>query len=93
MPIPEALHGARESLDAAALLGKRTAEMHLALSRNTDLTAFAPEPVTRDDLRQDAERIEAQLKATLDALKQKIPTLDGSASDTCWPAARATGRN
>jgi len=80
-PIPEAFHGARQSLEAAALLGKRTAEMHLALSSRTDLPAFAPEPVTREHLQQDAERIEAQLKSTLEALKQKIPSLDESASD------------
>ena len=71
----------RESLEAAALLGRRTAEMHLALSCNDNLPAFAPEPMTREDLRRDAERIESQIKTTLDALKQKIPTLDDSTSD------------
>ena len=82
MPIPEDLSGARDSLDAAALLGKRTAEMHLALASRTDLPAFAPETVTKDDLRQDAERIEAQIKSALDALKQKVPSLDELASGT-----------
>ena len=81
-PIPESLSGARESLEAAALLGKRTAEMHLALSSRTDFPAFAPEPVTHNNLKQDAERIEAQIKSALDALKQKIPTLDEQPSGT-----------
>jgi maltose alpha-D-glucosyltransferase/alpha-amylase len=80
-PIPEALYGARESLEAAELLGKRTAEMHLALGGHSNLPAFAPEPMTREDLAGEAERIEAQIKSALEALKQKIPTLDDSASD------------
>jgi maltose alpha-D-glucosyltransferase/alpha-amylase len=81
-PIPEALHGARQSLEAAELLGKRTAEMHLALSGHANLPAFAPEPMTSEDLTGEAERIEAQVKAALEALKQKIPTLDEPTSDT-----------
>jgi len=81
-PIPEALHTARESLEAAGLLGKRTAEMHLALSRHADVPAFAPEPMTREDLMDEAERIEEQIKSALEALKQKIPMLDEPTSDT-----------
>jgi len=56
--------------------------MHLALSGQASLPAFAPEPMTRKDLAGEAERVEAQIKSTLDALKQKIPTLDEPASDT-----------
>ena len=81
MPIPESLCAARESLEAAELLGKRTAEMHLALSGHTDLPAFAPEPITREDLTSEADRIEVQIKSALEALKQKIPTLDEQTSD------------
>jgi maltose alpha-D-glucosyltransferase / alpha-amylase len=80
-PIPEALNAARESLEAAELLGKRTAEMHLALSGHANLPAFAPEPITRADLTNEAERIEAQIKSALEALKQKIPALDETTSD------------
>jgi len=80
-PVPEALHGARELLEAAQLLGKRTAEMHVALSGHDGLPAFAPEPMTREDLIAEAQRIEAQVKAALEALKQKIPMLDDSDSD------------
>lgn len=81
-PIPDALQGARESLEAAELLGKRTAEMHLALSGHANLPAFAPEPMTREELAHDARRIEQQIKSALEALKQKIPTFDESTSDT-----------
>ncbi len=33
-------------IDDAELLGRRTAEMHLALASRTDIPAFAPEPIT-----------------------------------------------
>ena len=79
-PIPMELRAARESLEAAALLGRRTAELHLALSSDENLPAFAPEPITREDLRRDAERIETQIKSALGALKQRIPALDDSTS-------------
>ncbi len=38
-------------LEAACTLGRRTAEMHLALAQPTDLGAFAAEPMTPEDLR------------------------------------------
>ena len=77
----KAMENARATLNAAALLGRRTAEMHLALSSSTELPAFVPEPMTANDLARDAGRIEAQIKATLDALKPKLTTLDDAACD------------
>src|SRR5208282_5470610 len=37
-------------LDAAALLGRRTAELHVALARPTQDPAFSPEPLTVKDI-------------------------------------------
>jgi maltose alpha-D-glucosyltransferase / alpha-amylase len=37
-------------LDSAAMLGRRTAELHLALASPTDDPAFAPQPMTAEDL-------------------------------------------
>jgi maltose alpha-D-glucosyltransferase/alpha-amylase len=37
-------------LETAATLGRRTAEMHLALASDASDRAFAPEPFTKDDL-------------------------------------------
>jgi maltose alpha-D-glucosyltransferase/alpha-amylase len=62
-------------LDAAALLGRRTAEMHLALATPSDYPAFEPEPVTPETLAADATRIDAQITRTLDALKRAFTTL------------------
>ena len=64
------------ALEAAALLGRRTAEMHLALATDTGDPAFAAEPFSADDLAVDARRIEAQIGSALDALKAKISSLD-----------------
>ncbi len=79
--VPRDLAGAEATLGAAALLGRRTAEMHLALSSSADLPAFVPEPMAAKDLARDAERIEEQIKSTLDALKLKLPTLDDRTCD------------
>jgi maltose alpha-D-glucosyltransferase/alpha-amylase len=63
------------------LLGKRTAEMHLALAIATDDPAFAAEPLAPEDLRRDARRIVAQIVATLDVLKGKLATLPDDIAD------------
>ena len=68
-------------LEAAALLGRRTAEMHLALATETDDEAFRAEPFTLDDLHIDSRRIDAQINKTLDALKSKMSTLQNETSD------------
>jgi maltose alpha-D-glucosyltransferase/alpha-amylase len=72
-------HEAREHaglyLDAAALLGRRTGEMHLALATPTDDPAFTVETFTSDALNADAARIDAQITRTLDALKRAFTSL------------------
>jgi maltose alpha-D-glucosyltransferase/alpha-amylase len=77
----EALEHAGPSLEAAALLSRRTAEMHLALATPTDDPAFAAEPLTLDDLNDDARRIDAQITSTLEALKTKLSTLKDFTAD------------
>jgi maltose alpha-D-glucosyltransferase / alpha-amylase len=63
------------SLDAAALLGRRTAELHLALATQTDDPAFAPDPFTLEFLAADTARLRAQIVSALDALKRAFNTL------------------
>ena len=72
---------ARPTLEAAALLGRRTAEMHLAFSSSKDDAAFAPEPFREEDLKSDAQRIQTQVLLSLEALKQKFTSLDDPTSD------------
>jgi len=80
-PPAEIRKHAGTSLEAAALLGRRTGEMHLALASPTDDPAFVAEPFTAEDLAQDAHRIEAQVVSALEALKRKIATLDDAIAD------------
>jgi len=81
-PIPDqAREHAGLSLDAAALLGRRTAEMHLALATPTDNPAFTVEPFTAADLIADATRISAQVATALDALKRGMAKLPDGTSD------------
>ncbi len=68
-------------LDAAALLGRRTAELHLALAIQTDDLAFQAEPFTPEDLAFDAGRIDRQIHATLDALRSRMSNLKDLVAD------------
>jgi len=79
-PTREIFAHASSSFEAAMLLGRRTAGMHLAMATPTTDPAFASEPFTPDDLAKDASRIEAQVASALDALKLKIPSLDDDAA-------------
>jgi len=71
-----------EAMDGAALLGRRTAELHLALSSSTNEPEFAPVQTSKEDLEADARQVEAQIRSALDALKSKFATLDDATSDS-----------
>ena len=73
---------AGNAMDAARLLGQRTAEMHLALSSSKSDPAFAPEKTTSEDLETLARQVEAQIRSALDALKSKFATVDDGTSDS-----------
>jgi maltose alpha-D-glucosyltransferase/alpha-amylase len=75
---------AAASLEAAALIGRRTAELHLALATPTSDPAFTAEAATETTLEQDRERLRSQLTTALDALESALPTLP--------PGAQAQGR-
>ncbi|MGH9606725.1 MAG: alpha-glucosidase C-terminal domain-containing protein, partial [Terracidiphilus sp.] len=79
-PSGETVERAGASIEAAALLGRLTAEMHLALATSTEDTAFAAEPFTADDLARDAARIEAQAVSAFDVLKIKFAAIDDAAA-------------
>jgi len=68
-------------LDAGALLGRRTAEMHLALATPTHNPAFAAEDFTTADMVASADRIDAQLSLTLAALKRGMSQLTETTAD------------
>ncbi len=62
-------------LDAAALLGRRTAEMHLALGRPTEDPAFSPEPMVEADLAALRTNLAEHANTAFDALRQNLSRL------------------
>jgi maltose alpha-D-glucosyltransferase/alpha-amylase len=62
-------------LDSATTLGRRTAELHLALASPTDDPAFAPEPLLQSDLAALLEDLRQHASHVLDVLKERMPYL------------------
>jgi maltose alpha-D-glucosyltransferase / alpha-amylase len=62
-------------LDAAELLGQRTAEMHIALASEPSDPAFAPEPFTMEFQRDLEQSIVSLMARVFDVLRGKITTL------------------
>jgi len=67
--------------DAAATLGRRTAELHLALARATDDPAFAPIPTKAEDWARLAEGIRQRARDAFNLLKGAIPRLPDEVVD------------
>jgi maltose alpha-D-glucosyltransferase/alpha-amylase len=74
--LPEAREHAGLALDAAYLLGQRTAELHLALATQTNDPAFQAEPFTGENLATERERIEQQVTSALAALERTLATFE-----------------
>ena len=62
-------------LEAACTLGRRTAEMHLALAQKSDDPAFGPETMTADDLRMLEKDLLAHGAHAFDVLRGSIGKL------------------
>jgi maltose alpha-D-glucosyltransferase / alpha-amylase len=61
--------------DAATTLGRRTAELHLALASRPDDPAFAPEPSTAENLRALITDLYQHASRVLDVLKERVSFL------------------
>jgi maltose alpha-D-glucosyltransferase/alpha-amylase len=74
-PIPrEPLDMIASYLESASTLGRRTAEMHLALAAGDD-AAFAPEPLMPDERRAIARRMAEDAGRALAAIEPQLPRL------------------
>ena len=62
-------------LDSAAMLGRRTAELHLALASSTPDPAFAPEPFTSEDLQVLLIDIRQRASKIFEVLKERVSQL------------------
>jgi maltose alpha-D-glucosyltransferase/alpha-amylase len=69
------------ALDAAASLGRRTAELHLALAQPADDPAFAPEPLTADDLQNLAADLKRNATRVFEVLKESMARLPDETLD------------
>jgi maltose alpha-D-glucosyltransferase/alpha-amylase len=74
-PPPAALETIDDYLSVAATLGRRTAEMHLALAADASDPAFAPEPLTASDMTALREETLAQARKAFDALAANVDRL------------------
>lgn len=59
-------------LDSAATLGRRTAELHLALASATDDPAFAPEPLTEKNVETLLMDLRQRASGVFDLLKERV---------------------
>jgi maltose alpha-D-glucosyltransferase/alpha-amylase len=62
-------------LDSAATLGRRTAELHLALASPTGDPAFAPEPLAAQDFEALLGDLREHASAVFDLLKERVAYL------------------
>jgi maltose alpha-D-glucosyltransferase / alpha-amylase len=76
-------------LDAAATLGRRTAELHAALGAETDDPSFAPEPLRAGDLARLATELRAHAEGVFDRLKESLSQLPDDAMEHAgWALGR-----
>ena len=68
-------------LDAAAALGRCTAELHLAMASPTDDPAFLPEPLSADDLKALIADVRQHASAVFDILKDRVPSLSDEVTE------------
>jgi maltose alpha-D-glucosyltransferase/alpha-amylase len=74
-PLPLAQEMIGPHLEAARLLGQRTAELHLALGSNRDDPAFAPEPFSTLYQRSLYQSLRTQSRRTLELLRKRAGDL------------------
>ncbi len=81
----------RDSIHAAALMGQRTAELHLTLAEGTE-AAFVPEPLTSSNLRQLVSLIQSEIKTSEDLLaaRRDVVASIGATKFAIEFAARST---
>ncbi len=75
--LPDDVHGLYLAL--VRTLARRTAELHCALATPTTDPAFAPEPITRNDVTLWRASVRTQAEATFELLTARASQLPGSA--------------
>ncbi len=95
-PNSPAMEQARDAagvyLDAACTLGRRTAEMHLALAQPTSDPAFAPEAMSADDLRALQEDLASHGSRAFAVLRSSLSRLHEASDVTVEQAGLLLSR-
>jgi maltose alpha-D-glucosyltransferase/alpha-amylase len=74
-------------VETAETLGRRTAEVHLALASDASNVAFAPEPLTQDDLKAVAMGATVEARKGFDALESWLKPGSGGQSSLAGDVA------
>jgi maltose alpha-D-glucosyltransferase/alpha-amylase len=69
-------------IDSARVLGRRTAELHLALAQDTSTEAFSPQPFTRADVEIIASGASAEARRDIDLLGRSLDALAPDIADS-----------
>ena len=93
-PVPSEVRGSmRESLESAATLGRRTAEMHAALASRDDDSDFAPEPLDGTDLELVAMEVRTRASRAFTELKDNRQALsDSQQASVDWLLTEGAGQ-
>jgi maltose alpha-D-glucosyltransferase/alpha-amylase len=83
-PPPEVVAALGAALGDATILGRRTAELHRALASDDADPAFAPVPLSREDMKALSGEIRVQVESTLTTLRESLDRLP----DPAKPDAR-----
>ncbi len=75
---PDVQHAFGDHVAASQLLGRRTAEMHLALSEITADPHFAPEPFTPDELQAERDAMTGLAEGVLSGVRSNVDQLPES---------------
>src|SRR2546430_16656162 len=73
-PPPSVAEAIRAFLATAEIIGRRTGELHMVLADSTH-PAFAPEPLTKHDLKELAETMRERANVHLKLLEAVLPRL------------------
>jgi maltose alpha-D-glucosyltransferase/alpha-amylase len=74
-PLPTPEPAFSYPLDLAAILGRRTAELHVAFATPTDDPAFAAEPIGAEDLRRWVDAAAGEAERSFDRLEHSLASL------------------
>jgi maltose alpha-D-glucosyltransferase/alpha-amylase len=88
-PVREALG---PYVGSARLLGRRTAEMHIALASGGDNPAFAPEPFTREYMRSRYQSVSGLTEQAFGLLANKAEGLPGETRDQAREVIQSRGQ-